>query len=330
MSSHTATIAKPAKPAKPAGPAKRTGSTKSNAGDAVAGVALSNPDKLYFPEAQITKRDIAEYYEFVSQWLLPHIAKRPLSLVRCPDGWTGQCFYQKHADRAVNAAVARIEVPESDGTATYMGAGTAKALASLVQWGVIELHPWGSRQPRLDRPDQLIFDFDPDEGQDWPSLKTAAALLRKLLQEIELTSFLKTTGGKGLHVVVPIKPTLSWGDAKGFARAVADFMVATFPDRFTATAAKAKRKDRIFVDYLRNAEGATAVAPYSVRARKNAPVATPIFWEELAKDVRFDHFNVRNIRARLAKGRDPWADFASTKQSITQAAAQRVGFRLKR
>jgi bifunctional non-homologous end joining protein LigD len=170
----------------------------------------------------------------------------------------------------------------------------------------------------------------PDEGQDWLSLKTAAGLLRKLLQEIDLTSFVKTTGGKGLHVVVPIKPTLSRDDAKGFARAVAEFMVATFPDRFTATAAKAKRKDRIFVDYLRNAEGATAVAPYSVRARKNAPVATPIFWEELAKDVRFDHFNVRNIRARLAKGRDPWAGFAATKQSSHQAAAGRVGFRLKR
>jgi len=327
MSSRNATIAKPAGPA---GPAKRTDSTKTSAGDAVAGVTLSNPDKLYFPEAHITKRDIAEYYAFVSQWLLPHIAKRPLSLVRCPDGWSGQCFYQKHADRAVNAAVARIEVPEGDGTATYMGASSAKALASLVQWGVIELHPWGSRQPRLDRPDQLIFDFDPDEGQDWQSLKTAAGLLRKLLQELELSSFVKTTGGKGLHVVVPIKPTLSWSDAKGFTRAVAEFMVATFPDRFTATVAKAKRKDRIFVDYLRNAEGATAVAPYSVRARKNAPVATPIFWEELAKDVRFDHFNVRNIRARLAKGRDPWADFSFTKQSITQAAAERVGFRLKR
>jgi len=327
MSSRNATIAKPAGPA---GPAKRTGSTKTSAGDAVAGVTLSNPDKLYFPEAHITKRDIAEYYAFVSQWLLPHIAKRPLSLVRCPDGWSGQCFYQKHADRAVNAAVARIAVPESDGTATYMGANTAKALASLVQWGVIELHPWGSRQPRLDRPDQLIFDFDPDEGQDWQSLKTAAGLLRKLLQELELSSFVKTTGGKGLHVVVPIKPTLSWSDAKGFTRAVAEFMVATFPDRFTATVAKAKRKDRIFVDYLRNAEGATAVAPYSVRARKNAPVATPIFWEELAKDVRFDHFNVRNIRDRLAKGRDPWADFSSAKQSITQAAAERVGFRLQR
>ena len=311
-------------------PAMAADSAKTSAGVTVAGVALSHPDKLYFPEAQITKRDIAEYYEFVSEWLLPHTTKRPLSLVRCPDGWNGQCFYQKHADRSVNAAVARIEVPEGNGTATYMGASTARALVSLVQWGVIEMHPWGSRQPRLDRPDELIFDFDPDQGQDWISVKTAVGLLRTLLEEIELRSFLKTTGGKGLHVVVPIKPTLSWDDAKGFTRAVAEFMVATFPDRFTATVAKAKRKDRIFVDYLRNTEGATAVAPYSVRARRNAPVATPIFWEELAKDIRFDYFNVRNIRDRLNKGGDPWAEFKSTKQSITQSAAQRVGFRLRR
>jgi bifunctional non-homologous end joining protein LigD len=308
--------------------AKRPTSKRTSAGGTVSGVALSNRDKLYFPEAQITKRAIAEHYEFVSKWLLPHIAKRPLSLVRCPDGWNGQCFYQKHADRAVNAAVARIDVPEGDGTAIYMGASTAIALVSLVQWGVIEMHPWGSRQPRLDRPDQLIFDFDPDEGHDWVSLKAAVGLLRTLLKGLGLTSFLKTTGGKGLHVVVPIRPTLTWDDAKGFTRAVAELMAATFPDRFTTAVAKAKRKDRIFLDYLRNAEGATAVAPYSVRARRNAPVATPIFWEELAKDIRFDYFNVQNIRDRLEKGQDPWADFKSTKQSITRGAAERLGFKL--
>jgi bifunctional non-homologous end joining protein LigD len=295
----------------------------------VAGIALSNPDKPYFPEAGLTKRDIAEHYEFVSSFILPHIAKRPLALVRCPEGWTGQCFYQKHADRAVNAAVTRVEVPEGGGTATYFAAGTAKALAALVQWGVIELHPWGSRQPRLDRPDQLIFDFDPDEGQDWKQLTTAVELLRTLLQEIGLRGFLKTTGGKGLHVVVPMRP-LSWDDAKGFSRAVAEFMAATFPDRYTATASKAKRKGKIFLDYLRNAEGATAIAPYAVRARKNAPVATPIDWKELATDVRFDYFNVRNIRERLARGHDPWADFMATRQSVTKAAAERVGYRISR
>ena len=295
----------------------------------VAGIAISHPDKLYFPEAGITKVEVARYYERMASWILPHIKDRPLALVRCPDGWNKQCFYQKHADKSVNAAVDRIEVPEGGGTATYMSAGSAKALVALVQWGVLELHPWGSRRPRLDRPDRLIFDFDPDEGVKWKDLVTGVELLRTLLGEFDLAGFLKTTGGKGLHVVVPIRTTLDWDQAKGFTRAVADFMVRTFGDRFTATVSKEKRKGKIFIDYLRNAEGATAIAAYGVRARANAPVSMPIAWEELAKDVRFDYFNVRNAEDRLTKQkRDPWRDFAATKQTITKAHAKRVGFAL--
>jgi bifunctional non-homologous end joining protein LigD len=208
-----------------------------------------------------------------------------------------------------------------------MSAGSAKALVALVQWGVLELHPWGSRKPRLDRPDHLIFDFDPDEGIDWKSLVTGVGVLRTLLGELDLEGFLKTTGGKGLHVVVPIRPALDWEQAKGFTRAVADFMVKTFPDRFTATVSKARRKGKILVDYLRNAEGATAIAPYALRARANAPVSMPIAWEELATDVRFDHFNLRNAEQRLARQKsDPWRDFMKTKQAITKAHGKRVGF----
>ncbi|HET7097070.1 MAG TPA: non-homologous end-joining DNA ligase, partial [Casimicrobiaceae bacterium] len=248
----------------------------------IAGVALSNPDKLYFPEAGLTKRDLALYYEEIAPWILPHIMRRPLSLVRCPDGWSQQCFYQKHADKSVNDAVTRVEVPENDGAATYFSAGTAAALVGLVQWGVIELHPWGARAPRLERPDQLIFDFDPDENLPWETLVAAVRELRTLLAGMHLTGFLKTTGGKGLHVVLPIRATLTWDDAKSFTKSVADSLVGEHPDLFTATAAKEKRKGKIFIDYLRNASGATAIAPYAVRARANAPVATPIAWSELA------------------------------------------------
>lgn len=295
----------------------------------VAGIAISHPDKLYFPEAGITKIDVAQYYERMGSWILPYVKDRPLALVRCPDGWNQQCFYQKHADKSVNAAVDRIEVPEGGGTATYMGARSAKALVALVQWGVLELHPWGSRRPRLDRPDRLIFDFDPDETMHWKDLVTGVELLRTLLGELELEGFLKTTGGKGLHVVVPIRTTLDWEQAKGFTRAVADFMVRTFSDRFTATVSKARRKGKIFVDYLRNAEGATTIAPYGVRARANAPVSMPIAWEELAKDVRFDRFNLRNAEDRVTnQQRDPWRDFATTRQTITKAHGKRVGFTL--
>jgi bifunctional non-homologous end joining protein LigD len=319
-------------------PARMSSATKTQAAaqaaapgskTTVASVMLSHPDKVYFPEAGITKIEVARYAERMASWILPHVEGRPLSLVRCPDGWKQQCFYQKHADKSVNPAVDRIEVPEGAGTATYMGASSATALVALVQWGVLELHPWGSRTPRLDRPDRLIFDFDPDEAVTWKDLVAGVELLRTLLGELDLEGFLKTTGGKGLHVIVPIRATLDWAQAKGFTRAVADFMVRTFADRFTATVSKARRKGKTLIDYLRNAEGATAIAPYGVRARANAPVSMPIAWEELATDVRFDHFNLRNAEDRLAKQkRDPWRDFAATKQSITKAHGKRVGFML--
>ena len=322
-----------AAPAKTATPVvKRSARTSAavpsqSPADIVAGVKLTHPDKPYFPEAGITKRELAQYYEAIESRALPYLRDRPLALVRCPDGWRGQCFYQKHADRSVHAAVSRIEVPEGGGTATYFGANSAQALAGLVQWGVIELHPWGSRAPRLDRPDRLIFDFDPDESVGWKPLVEAVGALRVLLDDLGLEGFLKTTGGKGLHVVVPIRATLGWDEAKGFTRALAGFLVRTFPDRFTATVSKARRKGRIFIDYLRNAEGATAIAPYAVRARANAPVSTPIGWSELAVDVRFDHFNVRTVLERLAAMRDdPWAAFEQTRQTVTRAAFRRIGF----
>jgi len=302
--------------------------TKSSTGKpalTVRGITISHPDKILYPEAKLTKRDLAEYYEKVGSWIVPHLAGRPLSLVRCPDGWEGQCFYQKHAAKGVNAEVTRVEVPEGKATATYMAADSAAAVVALLQWGVTELHPWGARVPKLDRPDRLIFDFDPDDGLPWAEVASAAGLMQTLLTELTLTSFLKTTGGKGLHVVIPIRPTLDWVAAKAFTKSVADFLVRTFPDRFIATLSKAQRKGKIFIDYLRNAEGATAIAPYSVRARSNAPVAMPIAWEELDKDVRFDWFNVKNVPARLARLKsDPWAQFLEVRQSITRTMIKRV------
>jgi bifunctional non-homologous end joining protein LigD len=299
--------------------------TSKQAPVAVAGVALSNSDKLLYPDANITKLDLARYYEAIGEWIVPHVEDRPLSLVRCPDGWKGECFYQKHADKSVNAAVSRVRVPESSGSATYLMADSVAALVGLVQWGVLELHPWGSRTPKLDRPDQLIFDFDPDDAVGWGEITEAVGLLRTLLNEIGLIAFLKTTGGKGLHVVTPIKPTLDWVRAKAFTKSIADLLVATFPDRFTATLSKSSRKGKIFIDYLRNAEGATAVCAYSPRSRANAPVSTPIAWEELRDDLRFDHFNVRNIPGRLGKLKsDPWRDFFAVEQTVTAAMVKRV------
>ena len=195
----------------------------------------------------------------------------------------------------------------------------------LVQWGVIELHPWGARSPRLDRPDRLIFDFDPDENLSWEALVTAVRQLCALLAEMHLVGFLKTTGGKGLHVVLPIRATLTWDDAKSFSKAVADLMVRTTPDLFTANPLKDHRKGKVFIDYLRNASGATAVAPYAVRARTRGPVAMPIAWSNLESDVRFDYFNLGNVAQRLDRRTDPWADFLGTHQVITAKMRQRLG-----
>ncbi len=181
----------------------------------IAGITLSNPDKIMYPESKYTKRDLARYYEAVGEWIVPHLRDRPLSLVRCPDGWKSQCFYQKHADKSVHASVSRVAVPEKSGKATYFAANSTQAAVALLQWGVLELHPWGSRAPRLDRPDRLIFDFDPDDAVAWSDLVSAVGLLRTLLEDLGLEAFLKTTGGKGLHVVLPIRATLDWERRQG-------------------------------------------------------------------------------------------------------------------
>ncbi len=215
-------------------------------GVAVAGVALSHPDKLLYPEAALSKQQLARYYESVGERIVPHLKDRPLSLVRCPDGWNTQCFYQKHAEKSVNAAVERVTVPEGKSTATYMAANSVKAVVALLQWGVLELHPWGSRVPRLDRPDRLIFDFDPDDKLGWEPLADAARLTRRSLEDLGLQGFLKTTGGKGLHVVVPIRPTLDWDQAKSFTKSIADLFVRAFPARFTATFIKGRAQESHF------------------------------------------------------------------------------------
>jgi bifunctional non-homologous end joining protein LigD len=293
-----------------------------------AGIAISHPDKLFYPEARLSKLDLARYYAAVGPRMLPHLRDRPLSLLRCPDGWSKSCFFQKHADRSVDAAVARVEAPEGHGTATYLSANSVSAIVALVQWGVVELHPWGSRKPALHCPDRLVLDFDPGPDVPWKDLVAVVRACRELIEEIGLNGFLKTTGGKGLHVVVPIRRTLDWAAARGFTKAIADRLARAAPDRIVTTAAsKSARADKIFIDYLRNTQGATAVAPYSLRARKNAPVATPIEWDELSTDVRFDHFNLKNVPGRLARmKRDPWAAMAKTRPFVSAAMQKRVGY----
>jgi bifunctional non-homologous end joining protein LigD len=321
----TKSAAKAAAP-KPAKQSSKTSSDTDKDGATVAGIRISNPTKVLYPEAGITKHDLALYYEHIADWILPHLKNRPLTLVRCPNGWEKSCFYQKHPDAKVSELIERVTVQESNGPTLYMMANSEQALVALLQMGALELHPFGSSAPKLTCPDRIIFDFDPADDVSWETLLEGVHLLKTLLEELGLRTFIKTTGGKGLHVVLPIRPALDWDDIKSFTKAVAELMVQSFPDRYVATVTKSKRHGKIFVDYLRNADGATAVAPYSLRARANAPVATPIGWDELTQDIREDYFNVRNVPERLAKLRkDPWADFFDVKQSITKALMKKVG-----
>ena len=241
-----------------------------------AGIRLTHPDRILFPDEQITKRDVAAYYTAVASVMLPHVVDRPLSLLRCPDGSMKPCFYQKHLGSTMPEAVRGISIKEKKGTAIYMVIADLAGLISLVQMGVLEIHPWGSRQDRIDQPDRLIFDIDPAEDLAWEGVKQAASVIKGRLEQLGLEGFLRTTGGKGLHVVVPIARRISWQDLKTIAKAFVDVIVRDQPNRYIAQASKAKRPGKIYLDYLRNERGATAVASYSTRARSGRRSPLPL------------------------------------------------------
>lgn len=292
--------------------AKRDAKTKRAAKRPSSEVRLTHPERVLYPEQGITKADLARYYLAVADRMLPHIANRPLMLLRCPEGEGEACFHQKHPTRGVSRDVLRVAIMENSGaTAEHMMVRDARGLIALVQIGALEIHTWGSHEAQLDYPDQLTFDLDPDEGLPWPAVVQAARDVREQLEALGLPTFLKTTGGKGLHVVTPIEPTTPWDDAKVFCRAVAELLVQAQPAKYVTNIAKQKRKGKVLIDYLRNGRGATAIAPYSTRARSGAPVATPLRWEELSDDLRPASFTVETLPARLkAQRSDPWQPLA--------------------
>ena len=278
---------------------------------------LTHPDRVLYPEQGLTKRGLAEYYVEVADWMLPHVAGRPLSLVRCPSGQGKECFYQKHISKGLPEGLREVMIRESEGEEPYPVLDGVEGLLALVQMNVLEIHPWGSRADDVERPDRLIFDLDPDPSVGWPRVVEAGFEIRDRLAAMKLTSFVKTTGGKGLHVVVPITPRQEWPEVKAFCEAVATAAARDSPDRYTTNMAKAARPGKIFLDYLRNGRGATAIAAYSPRARPGAPVATPLAWEELGPSLGSDHYTVATLPRRLkALARDPWADIGKLRQSI--------------
>ena len=286
---------------------------------AVAGVTLTHPDRVLFRDQAITKLGLARYYEAVADWLVPHVADRPLSIVRCPEGERGACFYQKHAAPGVPKQVKRVRIRErGGGTASYLYVDDLTGVVALAQIGVLEIHPWGTRVERLERPDRLVLDLDPAPGLPWARVVEAAEEARALLNDLGLVSFVKTTGGKGLHVVVPLRPEAGWDALRSLGEGIGAEMTRRAPERYTINPLKAARRGRIFIDYLRNVRGATSVAAYSPRAKRGAPVSTPLIWSELSAKTRPETFTVETVPKRLAALRkDPWADFFSVDQAIT-------------
>jgi bifunctional non-homologous end joining protein LigD len=291
----------------------------------VAGIPITNPDKVLYPESGIRKIELAEYYEIVGERMLFTAKDRPLTLLRCPNG-IDNCFYQKHIEGTVPDAVQSVRVREGGEEADYPVVDSTAGLVALAQLGVLEIHTWGSKRNDLERPDRFTMDLDPDPNLPWVRIVEAVLDVRNFLSDLGLESFLKTTGGKGLHVVVPIVPGPGWEQVKEFTYKVATAISASRPGRYTTVVSKSRRKGRILLDYLRNGRGATAIEAYSTRARPGATVAVPIRWEELAEGIQPDSFDIRNLPSRLASLREePWLEYAGMNQELSPEIMRQVG-----
>jgi bifunctional non-homologous end joining protein LigD len=295
--------------------------SKKAAPHASQSTTLTHPDKILFPELGLTKRELADYYEVVSDFMLPHVVNRPLTLLRCPEGRQKQCFFQKHPGETLAEGLVRVQVPSSDGSSEYAAIADARGLAALVQMGAIEVHISGALASDPEHPDRLVFDLDPAPDVDFQATIAGARTLRELLEELGLQSWVKTTGGKGLHVTVPIVPRADWDEIKTFCKAVAEELTRRDPERFIATMSKAKRRGKIFVDYLRNGRGATFIAPYSPRAREGALIAMPIVWDDLSAKFKPERFSVRGAAEYLQRRKtDPFVALAKARQKLPSAA----------
>jgi bifunctional non-homologous end joining protein LigD len=299
---------------------------KTGGAEEVAGVRLTHPDRVLYPPQGITKRDLARLYVDMADWILPHLKGRPLTLVRCPEGAEKACFYMKHSGVWAPPALRRVMIQEKTKVGEYLVVDDLQGLVSLVQMGILEIHTWNSVADQIERPDRVVFDLDPDPSVGWERVVAAAQALHERLDGLSLESFVKTTGGKGLHVVVPLRPASTWEESFAFSRVLSEEMERAAPKAYTTAMPKAQRRGRILIDYLRNNRGNTSVAAYSTRARPGAPISAPLTWEELAAGVRPDQFHVGNIRKRLDSLKaDPWKRYWSVRQRITAAVRKQLG-----
>ena len=292
--------------------------------DVILGVRISHPNRVMYTEPPLTKLDVARYYARVADAMMPHVEGRPLTLVRCGDGIGGECIYMKHSKLWAPKALARVKIQEKTKLGDYLVIESPDAIVSLAQMDILEIHTWNSRTRRIEYPDRVVIDLDPGIRVEWDQVVASAKLVRRMLETLGLESFAKTTGGRGIHVVVPLEPRQDWQACLGLARAFAEAMVRHDPKLYTTNFGKSGRERQILVDYLRNNRTNTSVAAFSTRARPGAPVSTPIAWSELTAKLDPAAFTLLSVPGRLARQRkDPWADSFRTRQrfSKTQISA---------
>ncbi len=295
---------------KPAEDVVREGNVTDRRKTPHSGVKLTHPDRLYWPDEGVTKQGLVDYYAEVWRLMAPFVVDRPIALVRCPDGIGGPHFFQKHGWRGMNRHINEIADPKDKTGKPAMRILDFDGLVALAQSGCLEIHPWGTTTRNWEQPDMITMDLDPAADVEWTAVIEAAQRLKSRIEKDGLAAFVKTSGGKGLHVVIPLKPAARWPKVKAYAKKLAADMAKEEPTRYIAVATKAKRHGRIFIDYLRNGRGSTAVAPYSTRARPGAAVSMPLDWSELSATIGPAHFTIDNIRNRLENLRDdPWAGF---------------------
>jgi bifunctional non-homologous end joining protein LigD len=307
---HEAPVDKPAKAA-----ATRLPST----------LRISNPDRVVDADSGLRKIDLVRYYALVGEFMMAHLKGRPIALVRAPDGIAGQMFFQKHLERYKMPGVVQIDTKLVAENPPMLEIAKPEGLLSAAQMNVIEVHTWNGTKSGIGKPDRMTFDIDPGEGVTWPQIQEAASLVRTLLDELELPVFLKTSGGKGLHLVVPLRRQFDWDTVKDFSEAIVLHLARTLPDRFVAKSGPKNRVGRIFIDYLRNGYGATTVCAWSARARAGMGISVPVRWDELGKLKSGAHWTVATVHQRLDQGNEPWADYESSRTNLS-AAMKKLGF----
>jgi bifunctional non-homologous end joining protein LigD len=297
--------------------------TTGRSSDTVGGVRISHPDRLIYPDLGISKIELARYLEEIADWIVPHVKGRPLTLVHCPAGLAAPCNYLKHAKQWGPSALRRVKIQEKTKVGEYLVADNIEAVISLAQMGIVEIHTWNSTIDDLERPNRIVWDLDPGPKVTWTQVAAAARLVRDILKTLGLASWVKTTGGRGLHVVVPIKRTRDWSECLDFSKAVSETIERADPQTYTTAFAKAGRERKILVDYLRNNRTNTSVCAFSPRARPGAFVSMPIDWKELGAGA--ERWTVATVPRRLKKRSDPWAEYWNSKQKVTNAAITALG-----